>query len=132
MDRLSCVIENGNIFKLEYGQKECVGVTAVVYKELENALEEAIVKAEDYKKTAENYKNELVKHGLITIPKTPEEIQIEILRGLNDLSSVVVDIKGRLEVLENESSSNSKDSKTVQRETNEDNGSAGKSKTISK
>ncbi|MEG2347293.1 MAG: hypothetical protein RSB50_06385 [Cetobacterium sp.] len=132
MDRFSCIIENGNIFKLEYGQKECVGVTAAAYKDLENTLEEAIIKAENYKKEAEDYKKELVKHGLITVPKTPEEIQMEILQGLNNLSGIVVDIKSRLEVLENESSSNSKDSKTVQRGADENNGSVGKGKTVSK
>lgn len=132
MERFSCIIENGNIFKLEYGQKECVGVTAAAYKDLENTLEEAIIKAENYKKEAEDYKKELVKHGLITVPKTPEEIQMEILQGLNNLSGIVVDIKSRLEVLENESSSNSKDSKTVQRGADENNANTSRSKGVSK
>lgn len=46
---MNCLIENNNIFKLEYGQKECIGVTASAYKELENDLIIALEKAENYK-----------------------------------------------------------------------------------
>lgn len=132
MERVSCIIENGNIFKLELGQKECIGVTAAAFKELENDLIAAIEKAENYKQESENYKKELIKHGLITVPKTAEEIQMEILQGLNNLSGIVVDIKSRLEVLENESSSNIESGETVQRGADENNGSVRKGKTISK
>lgn len=129
---MNCLIENNNIFKLEYGQKECIGVTAAAYKELENDLITALEKAENYKQLSEEYKQKLIDNGLITVPKTAEEIQMEILQGLNNLSSVVVDIKGRLEVLENESSSNIENSETTQCRTDENNGSIRKGKTVSK
>lgn len=129
---MNCLIENNNIFKLEYGQKECIGVTASAYKELENDLIIALEKAENYKQLSEEYKQKLIDNGLITVPKTAEEIQMEILQGLNNLSSVVVDIKGRLEVLENESSSNIENSETAQCRTDENNGSIRKGKTVPK
>lgn len=53
---MNCLIENNNIFKLEYGQKECIGVTAAAYKELENDLITALEKAENYKQLSDRFK----------------------------------------------------------------------------
>ncbi len=129
---MNCLVENNNIFKLEYGQKECIGVTAAAYKELENDLITALEKAENYKKLSEEYKQKLIDNGLITVPKTAEEIQMEILQGLNNLTGVVNNLGKRLEVLENESSSNIENSETAQCRTDENNGSIRKGKTVSK
>ena len=129
---MNCSIENNNIFKSEYGQKECIGVTAAAYKELENDLITALEKAENYKQLSEEYKQKLIDNGLMTVPKTAEEIQMEILQGLNNLTGVVNNLGKRLEVLENESSSNIENSETTQCGTNENNGSIRKGKTIPK
>lgn len=129
---MNCLIENNNIFKLEYGQKECIGVTAAAYKELESDLITALEKAENYKQLSEEYKQKLIDNGLITVPKTAEEIQMEILQGLNNLTGVVNNLGKRLEVLENESSSNIENSETTQCGANENNGSIRKGKTVPK
>ncbi|MEG0730606.1 MAG: hypothetical protein RSD79_05870 [Cetobacterium sp.] len=129
---MNCLIENNNIFKLEYGQKECIGVTAAAYKELENDLITALEKAENYKQLSEEYKQKLIDNGLMTVPKTAEEIQMEILQGLNNLTGVVNNLGKRLEVLENESSSNIENSETTQCRTDENNGSIRKGKAVSK
>lgn len=129
---MNCLIENNNIFKLEYGQKECIGVTATAYKELENDLIIALEKAENYKQLSEEYKQKLIDNGLMTVPKTAEEIQMEILQGLNNLTGVVNNLGKRLEVLENESSSNIENSETTQCRTDENNGSIRKGKAVSK
>lgn len=129
---MNCLIENNNIFKLEYGQKECIGVTAAAYKELENDLITALEKAENYKQLSEEYKQKLIDNGLMTVPKTAEEIQMEILQGLNNLTGVVNNLGKRLEVLENESSSNIENSETTQCRTGENNGSIRKGKAVSK
>lgn len=128
---MNCIVENNNIFKLEYGQKECVGVTVTAYKELENSLEEAIVKAEEYKNKAEEYKKKLVEHGIIQVPKTAEEIQAEILSGLNNLTNFVQKMNDRLEVLENEPSKNNGNGKTTRDRTSKNHGSTGEVETVS-
>lgn len=121
---INCLVEGNNIFKLEYGTKECIGVTSSAYKELEASFEEAIIKAEEYK-------NKLIEHGLIEVPKTPEQVQKEILEGLGKLTTFVSALDKRLEALENEPSKNNASSKTIQHKSNENNGSSGKGKTIS-
>lgn len=128
---MNCIVENNNIFKLEYGQKECVGVTVIAYKELENSLEEAIVKAEEYKNKAEEYRKKLVELGVIQVPKTPEEIQAEILNGLNNLTNFVQKLNSRLEVLENEPSKNIANSKATRDRTSKNHGGAGENETVS-
>ena len=122
---INCLIEGNNIFKLEFGTKECIGVTASAYKELESSFEEAIIKAEEYKQ-------KLIEHGLLELPKTPEQIQQEILEGLGKLTNFVTKLDKRLEVLENESCKNITSGEAIQCESNENNGSVRKSKTISK
>lgn len=121
---MNCIIENNNIFKLEYGSKECIGVTAEAYKELESSLEQAIIKAEEYKQL-------LIDNGLIEVPKTPEQVQKEILEGLNNLTNFVSKLDKRLEDLENESSKNITNSKTIRDRSSKNNGSSREGETIS-
>ena len=122
---INCLIEGNNIFKLEFGNKECIGVTSSAYKELEANFEEAIIKAEEYKQ-------KLIEHGLIEVPKTPEQIQKEILEGLGKLTNFVTMLDKRLEALENEPSKNITSGEAVQCQPDENNGNSRKSKTVSK
>lgn len=122
---INCLIEGNNIFKLEYGTKECIGVVASAYKELESSFEEAIVKAEEYKQ-------KLIENGLLEVPKTPEQIQQDILNGLGKLTDFVSKLDKRLEVLENESCKNIPSGEAIQCESNENNGNSRKGKAVPK
>lgn len=130
---MNCIIDGNNIFEVDYtGNKKCVGVIAQVYKDLEDNLETAIIKAEEYKEKANGYEKKLVELGVIQLPKTPEEIQQEILNGIEKLTNFAMNLDKRLEVLENESSSDNEGSETIQHRSSKNNGSVGKSEKISK
>ena len=90
---LTCYIEDGVIFSVDYqGNKKQIGV--------DNAtIEEAISKAEEYH-------DKLVELGVITKPKTQEEINAELLETIKALQSEIKTIK---EDKKHEPKRNSKD-----------------------
>lgn len=108
--------DNGNIYKLEYGQRTVVGVTADVFTELKSNAEKALNRNEELAKEKDNYYNMLVEHGIIKKPKTLEDRimdleknNIEIVQVNNKILSALENINltlnknhERLEVLENE------------------------------
>lgn len=105
---ITCVIENGNIYKLEFGQKNCIGVTAEVYTTLKNSTEKALDRNEELAKEKDKYYEMLVEHGIIQRPKTPEDYikefqkeQSKIVDVLGELSKTVKSINTRLEEVEN-------------------------------
>lgn len=108
--------DNGNIYKLEYGQRTVVGVTADVFTELKSNAEKALNRNEELAKEKDNYYNMLVEHGIIKKPKTLEDrimdleknnmeiVQVnnKILSALENINLTLNKNHERLEVLENE------------------------------
>lgn len=106
---ITCVIENGNIYKLEYGQKNCIGVIADVYTELNTSAEKALARNEELAAEKDKYYQMLIEHGIITKPKTTEELlketqsqQASIIQTLNNLTVTLEKLNSRIEVVENE------------------------------
>lgn len=108
--------DNGNIYKIEYGQRTVVGVTAEVFTELKSNAERALNRNEELAKEKDNYYNMLIEHGIIQRPKTIEDriidleknnieitkINNKILSALENINLTLNNNKERLEVLENE------------------------------
>lgn len=106
---VTCIIENGNIYKLEYGQKICIGVTADAYTQLKDSAEKALERNEQLAKEKDEYYKILIDNGLIKKPKTVEELisetqsqQINIMNKLNSITLTMEKLNGRMEALENE------------------------------
>lgn len=109
MEAITCMIENGNIYKLEFGNKNCIGVTAEVFSNLKTSAEKAISRNEELAEEKEKYYNMLVENGIIKKPKTADEkmqelekSQEKILTLLESLAEGIKTTNERLEVLENE------------------------------
>lgn len=105
----SAIIENGNIYQVDYGNKTLIGVTEAAFNEVKNGLNTALNRNEELAKEKENYYQMLVDHGLIQKPKTPEELiletqqqQAEIVKTLNNLSLTLNKLNNRMEAIENE------------------------------
>lgn len=103
------IIENGNIFKFEYGQKVCIGVTAEAYSQLKNNAELALNRNEELAKEKDKYFNMLVENGIIKKPKSSDErindlekVNSEILETLKSINITLNKNQTRLEALENE------------------------------
>lgn len=108
--------DNGNIYKIEYGQRTVVGVTAEVFTELKSNAERALNRNEELAKEKDNYYNMLIEHGIIQKPKTIEDriidleknnieitqINNKILSALENINLTLNKNHERLEVLENE------------------------------
>lgn len=90
---MTCVVENGNIIQVDYyGSRKAIGVTTEVYKELE--------------KISTEYYNKLVELGVITPPKTQEQIQQEQIQIMQVMMDQMKQMQKKLEVLENAQSAN--------------------------
>ena len=106
---ITCNIENNNIYKIEYGNKTCIGVTADAYTQLKDSAEKALIRNEELAKEKDKYYQMLIEHGIIKKPKTTEEIlketqdqQANIINTLNSLTTVLEKLNNRMEVVENE------------------------------
>lgn len=106
---ITCSIENNNIYKIEYGNKTCIGVTADAYTQLKESAEKALIRNDELAKEKDKYYQMLIEHGIITKPKTTEELlketqdqQANIMKTLNSLTSVLEKLNSRMEVVENE------------------------------
>lgn len=106
---ITCSIENNNIYKIEYGNKVCIGVTSDVYVQLKESAEKALARNEELANDKEKYYQMLIDNGIIKKPKSTEEIlketqdqQENILKTLGNLTSVLERLNNRMEVVENE------------------------------
>ncbi len=101
-DVRTIIIENGNIYETDYmGQKkECLGVTADVFNQINNGLKEAVEKAEQLQKERDEYYKLGVDNGYIKKPKTQEEIYSEFVDNQNKIMNALENFNKRLEVLE--------------------------------
>lgn len=102
-DIKTVIIENGNIFESDYmGQKkDCIGVTADVFNQINNGLKEAVEKAEQLQKERNDYYNLGVEKGYIKKPKTQEEMYSEFIENQNKIMNALDNFNKRLEVVEN-------------------------------
>ena len=87
-----CTVEDGIIYEVNtlYGNKTRVGVTDAKYNEL--------------KSLADDYYKKLVDLGVITPPKTPEQIQQETMQIMSSIMEQMKAMQAEMEVLRNERS----------------------------
>ena len=101
--------DNGNIYKVEYGQRTVVGVTAEIFTNLKTSAEKALNRNEGLANEKDKYYNMLIEHGIIKKPKSAEDriaeleqVNSKILSVLENINLTLTNNKERLEVLENE------------------------------
>lgn len=95
---MNIVVDGNNIFSIDiYGARECIGVTAAAYKEMQKAAELATEKAEEFYNLKEEYFEKLVENGILTRPKTQEDINAELMDQNRILMEVVVSLKEKME-----------------------------------
>lgn len=105
---ITCIVENGNIYKVEYGNKTILGVTAEAYNSLKELSEKAVSRNEELAKEKDKYYNMLIEAGIIKKPKTTEELiaetqgqQLKIMETLGSLTSALEKLNERMGVVEN-------------------------------
>lgn len=103
------IIENGNIYKIEYAQKTVIGVTADVYTQLKDNAEKALNRNEELAQEKDKYYNMLIEHGIIQKPKSTEDRILDLEKTNNQILNILEKINStldsnirRMEVLENE------------------------------
>lgn len=90
---INCIVDNGNIIQIDFmGNKKVIGVTTETYNELE--------------KISMEYYNKLVDLGVITPPKTPEQIQQEQMAMMSAMMEQMKQMQAEMEVLKNAQSTN--------------------------
>ncbi len=94
---ITCIVENGNIFKLEFGQKICIGVTAEVFTDLKNSAEKAITRNDELATEKDKYYNMLIEHGIITKPKSTEDRVLELEQTNSKILLFLEKINSRLD-----------------------------------
>lgn len=105
MNYISCQIEGGNIFSVTgLGQRDCIGVTVDAFNAIKTekdealkTLEEAITIGQEHKEEKEKYYNMLIEHGIITKPKSQEEINQELVETNKLLMEQLMSMKTDLE-----------------------------------
>lgn len=83
------MVDNGVIYQINSftGQKAQVGVVQQTYDELQSITD--------------NYYNKLVELGAIVPPKTPEQVIEEQQKAMQDMFSLIKELKQEVEVLKN-------------------------------
>lgn len=101
--------DNGNIYKVEYGQRTVIGVSAEIFTNLKSNAEKALNRNEELAQEKDKYYNMLVEHGIIQKPKSAEDRIAELEQVNNKILTVLENInltlnknQKRLEVLEDE------------------------------
>lgn len=108
--------DNGNIYKVEYGQRTVIGVSAEIFTNLKSNAEKALNRNEELAQEKDKYYNMLVEHGIIQKPKSAEDRITElensnknilltnekILSALENINLTLNKNQKRLEVLEDE------------------------------
>ena len=99
MQQFFCIIENGEIFRLEMGQKIKIGVSSEYALELEQGVDKAILRNEELSKKNEEYLKILKDNGLIADPA--DEMK-QLQSTLSKLTQTLASVDERLKRLENE------------------------------
>lgn len=84
---MMCVIDNGDIFQTDYfgNRQQLIGKTASAYAELEA--------------TTQQYYDKLVELGIITPPKTQEELMGEMQSAMSDMAAVIKNLTDQVKEL---------------------------------
>ena len=84
---MMCVIDNGDIFQTDYfgNRQQLNGKTAAAYEELES--------------TTQQYYDKLVELGVITPPKTQEQLMSEMQSAMSDMAEVIKGLSAQVKEL---------------------------------
>lgn len=84
---MMCVIDNGDIFQTDYfgNRQQLIGKTSSAYAELEA--------------TTQEYYDKLVELGVITPPKTQEELMGEMQSAMSDMAAVIKNLTDQVKEL---------------------------------
>lgn len=87
MIMMQCTQEEDKIYSTDiYGQRILVGRTESAYKQVSEAAEKAVAKAEEYLE-------ELIKHGIRQRPKSQEEINADLQKQMQELLDEIKSLK---------------------------------------
>ena len=84
---MMCVIDNGDIFQTDYfgNRQQLIGKTSSAYAELEA--------------TTQEYYDKLVELGVITPPKTQEELMGEMQSAMSDMAEIIKGLSAQVKEL---------------------------------
>ena len=84
---MMCVIDNGDIFQVDYfgNRQQLIGKTSAAYTELEG--------------TTQQYYDKLVELGVITPPKTQEELMGEMQSAMSDMAEIIKGLSAQVKEL---------------------------------
>ena len=84
---MMCVIDNGDIFQADYfgNRQQIIGKTTAAYEELES--------------TTQQYYDKLVELGVITPPKTQEQLMSEMQSAMSDMAEVIKGLSAQVKEL---------------------------------
>ena len=84
---MMCVIDNGDIFQVDYfgNRQQLIGKTSSAYAELEA--------------TTQEYYDKLVELGVITPPKTQEELMGEMQSAMSDMAEIIKGLSAQVKEL---------------------------------
>ena len=84
---MMCVIDNGDIFQVDYfgNRQQLIGKTTSAYAELEA--------------TTQEYYDKLVELGVITPPKTQEELMGEMQSAMSDMAEIIKGLSAQVKEL---------------------------------
>ena len=84
---MMCVIDNGDIFQTDYfgNRQQLIGKTAAAYAELEG--------------TTQQYYDKLVELGVITPPKTQEQLMSEMQSAMSNMAEIIKGLSAQVKEL---------------------------------
>ena len=84
---MMCVIDNGDIFQVDYfgNRQQLIGKTAAAYAELEG--------------TTQQYYDKLVELGVIMPPKTQEQLMSEMQSAMSDMAEIIKGLSAQVKEL---------------------------------
>lgn len=84
---LMCIIDNGDIYQADYfgNRQQLIGKTSSAYAELEA--------------TTQEYYDKLVELGVITPPKTQEQLMSEMQSAMSDMAAVIKNLTDQVKEL---------------------------------
>ena len=84
---MMCVIDNGDIFQTDYfgNRQQLIGKTSSAYAELEA--------------TTQEYYDKLIELGVITPPKTQEQLMSEMQSAMSDMAEIIKGLSAQVKEL---------------------------------
>lgn len=89
---LMCIIDNGDIYQADYfgNRQQLIGKTVAAYTELES--------------TTQQYYDKLVELGIITPPKTQEQLMSEMQSAMSDMAEIIKGLSAQVKELKEDGS----------------------------